>query len=152
MIRPAAAAFALILGSSCFCAAQLTVKNPDHLYFPEDRAQVIFNTACSVVATRLRAPKGSTINFPLVVVMGDKNERYTANLESRIFTIYMDHWDETQFAASSMGLAIQLLIPQDQRVKIVREILRRSDRVLPVPLNALGNKAPIPSAALVPQR
>ena len=153
MKRVVVGTFTLILGLSWFCSAQLTVKNPDHLTFPEDRAQVIFNTACRVVAARIHVRKGSKIDFPLVVVMGDPHERYTADLTTHVFTIYLDHWDESQFAASSMGLAIQLLIPQDQRVKIVTEILQRSGQVLPVSVDSFRrNDSGIPSAAAVGQR
>jgi hypothetical protein len=132
----AVAVFALILGSSSFCSAQLTVNNPKHLYFPEDRAKVIFSTACRIVATEFHVEKASKIDFPLVVVVGDPNERYTGDLRNHVFTIYLDHWDETQFATSSMGLAIQLLIPQEERLKIITQILRRSEQVLPVSVNA----------------
>lgn len=137
MRRLAVRAFALILGSSCLCSAQLTVKNPDRLYFPEDRAQVIFSTACQVVSTQLHVPKGSKIDFPVVVVLGDPDERYTADMGKHIFAIYLLHWDETQFATYSVGLAIQVLIPQAQRAKIVIETLRRSGQKLPVSVNAL---------------
>jgi hypothetical protein len=133
----AIALFALILGSSSFCAAQITVNNPKHLYFPEDRAQVIFSTACHLVASEFHVEKASKVDFPLVVVLGDPNERYTGDLRNHVFTIYLDHWDETQFATSSMGLAIQLLIPQEERLKIINQILRRSEQIMPVRVNAL---------------
>jgi hypothetical protein len=144
-------AFALIVGSSWFCSAQITVKNPNHLYFPEDRAQVIFSTACRVVAKQLRVRKGSKVDFPLVVVMGEQYDRYTADLTTHVFTIYLNHWDAAQFAASSMGLAIQLSIPQEQKVKVVAEVLRRSGQVLTVSVDTLRHKdGSIPTAAAIP--
>jgi hypothetical protein len=151
MRRLVIGAFALIVGSSWFCSAQITVKNPNHLYFPEDKAQVIFSTACRVVAKQLRVRKGSKIDFPLVVVLGDEHDRYTADLTTHVSTIYLNHWDSAQFAASSMGLAIQLSLPQEQRVKIVAEVLRRSAQELPVSVDALRQKdSSVPTAAVIP--
>jgi hypothetical protein len=140
VIRFAAFAFGLILGASSVCAGQLTVKNPDHLFFPENRARVIFSTACKVVASEFHVRHGSKVEFPLIVVLGDAQERYTADLTTQTYTIYLRHWDDVQFAAYSMGLAMQLLVPQEQRTKLVAEILRRSDELLPVPVEALRDK------------
>jgi hypothetical protein len=136
----AVTAFCLILGVSPLAKAQLTVKNPHQLYFPEDRARVIFSTACKVVAAKFHVRHISSVDFPLVVVLGDKQERYTADLDTHTYTIYLQRWDDVQFAAYSMGLAMQLLVQQQQRAKIVAEILRRSGEVLPISVDALQNK------------
>lgn len=60
--------------------AQLIVVNSKNLEFPLDRLDAIFRMACKVVAEEFHGQgrgKAPTLEFPLILVLGDANERYT---------------------------------------------------------------------------
>jgi hypothetical protein len=64
----------------CPLVAQVTIKNPDHLDVPEPKVQILIHTTCQVVAREFHIHKGE-VEFPLVLVLGDPNERYTSDGE-----------------------------------------------------------------------
>jgi hypothetical protein len=53
----------------------------------------------------------------------------------------MDHWDDAQFATSASRLAMQHMVSQERKTKMVAEILRRANHAGPVSVNQLqGSK------------
>ena len=130
-------AFLMLLCSPVL--AQVTIKNPDHREVTERNVQILFLTTCRVVSKEFHA---RVDEFPLVLVLGASNERYTSDEESNVYTIYLDHWNEAQFADSAMRLAIQRLVRRDRRDRMVLEILRRSNQVAPIPLRAMVSRSP----------
>lgn len=123
----------------CPLLAQVTIKNPDHLDVPEQKVQILFHTTCQVVAREFHIQKGK-LDFPLVLVLGDPNERYTSDEEHQLYTVYLFRWNEAQFVASSMRLALQHMVTQSRRDRLVREILDRSGGIDTVPVSSLRGR------------
>ena len=108
--------------------AQVTIKNPDGLEVPELRAQLVFSVTCEVVASEFHV-KRAEAEFPIILVLGEPNERYTSDEEHQLYTLYLYRWNEAQFAASAMRLALQHIVTQTRRDRMVKEILKRSDKI-----------------------
>ncbi len=110
--------------------------NPLHLEVSEQKIQILFKATCKIVAKEFHVK--SNFDFPLILVLGDPNPRYAIDEENHTFRIYLDHWNEVQFATSAMRLAVHHLVPPRKREELVRQILRQSDQIAPVPLQRLG--------------
>jgi hypothetical protein len=120
----------------CPLLAQVTIKNPNHLDVPEQKVQILFHTTCQVVAREFHLQRGE-LKFPLVLVLGDPNERYTSDEEHQLYTVYLFRWNEVQFTTSSMRLALQRMVDQSRRDRLVREILKRSGGIDTVAISSL---------------
>jgi hypothetical protein len=134
-------AMVVILWGSCIsfsgiALAQIAVKNPNNLPLPTNKPQLMFKTACQVVAEEFRIGDPAKLDFPLTLVLGEPF-RYTADDEKQAYTIYMDHWDDTQFTSSVVMLASHRVVTKERYKKIVVEALRRANRVAPVEVDAL---------------
>jgi len=75
--------------------------------------------------------------FPVTLVLGDRDERVTGDELHQVYFIYMNRWDEAQFATSASRLATQHMVSQERKTKIISEILRRANRVAPVSTDEL---------------
>lgn len=129
----------LILLVSSAMLGQVTVVNPKHLEFPKDKINLIFRIACKVVAEEFHVPeKAAESEFPLTLILGDPNERYTEDEQHHLYAVYLEQWNEEKFTVSAMRLAIQHMVPQSRRDKMAREILRRSNQVAPVAVTTLA--------------
>ena len=115
--------------------AQVTIKNPDQLEVPVQRVQIVFQTTCQAVSREFQVPE-KDVEFPLLLVLGDPIERYIID-EHQLGTLYLYRWNEAQFAASVMMLAIEHMVTQSRRDRMVREILKRSNSIDTIPINAL---------------
>jgi len=123
----------------CPLVAQVTINNPDHLDVPEQKVQVLFHITCQVVAREFHIHTGE-VEFPLVLFLGDPNERYTSDEEHKIYTVYLFRWNEAQFVASSMKLSLQHMVTHNRRDRLVREILGRSSQMNTIPISSLRSK------------
>lgn len=125
---------AALLLLACFpVLAQVTISNPDHLEVPVEEVNVLFHTTCQVVAEQFNIRGGATkTEFPLLLVLGATDERYTEDEEHQQYTIYLKRWNAPQFAASTLRLAIQRVVPRSRAHAMVKEILRRSNQIAPV--------------------
>lgn len=123
----------------CPLLAQVTIKNPQHLDVPEQKVQILFHTTCQVVAREFHMPQ-EELEFPLILVLGDPNERYTSDEEHRLYTVYLFHWNQSQFVASSMRLALQHMVTERLRDRLVKEILERSNGIDTVPVSSLRQR------------
>jgi hypothetical protein len=132
LLRPLKALLLLV----CPVLAQVTIKNPDHLAVPEQRVQIVFRTTCRVVAKEFQLPE-KEVEFPLLLILGDPNERYTSDEEHQVYTVYLYRWNEVQFAASAMRLAVQYSVTPSRRDKLVTEILKRSNRIDAISIKSL---------------
>jgi hypothetical protein len=54
-----------------------------------------------------------------------------------LYTIYLDTWDETQFATFALRLAVQRMVSKERRKIMVLKILKRSNEISPVAANQL---------------
>ena len=123
----------------CPLLAQVTIENPDHLDVPEQKVQILFHTTCQVVAREFHIRKGER-EFPLVLVLGDPRERYTSDEEHQVYTVYLFRWNEAQFVASSMKLALQHMLTHSRRDRLLLEILERSSGMDTVPMSSLRSR------------
>jgi hypothetical protein len=130
---------ALVLLGCSPAAAQVTISNPQHLQVPEDKVQILFRTACQVVAEEFHVHR-SALEFPLTLVLGDSKERFTEDEEHQAYTIYLHHWDEARFAVSALRLANLRLVPPSLRNRMALEILKRSNQIAPVPVSGFAKK------------
>lgn len=121
----------LFLLAACPVVAQVKIENPKHLPVPEEKAQVIFSAACRVVAEQFHVPH-SHLAFPVVLVLGEQSQRYTADEETGTYTVYLRQWDPVQFADSAMRLAVQRLVPRQLRNRMLTAILDRSREIAPI--------------------
>jgi hypothetical protein len=138
------AGLALILAAQCSSLAQLTIENPKHIEVPEQKANFLLNTACRVVGEKFRISKPADRRFALTLVLGSKDEHYTADADQDAYTLFLERWDENKFTLAVTNLAIQRLVIHDRLASIVTEILRRSARVAPVPVTQLrGRSLPV---------
>ena len=48
----------------------------------------------------------SKLEFPLTLVLGERNERYTVDDNNGAYTIYLDDWNEAHFASSALMLVV----------------------------------------------
>lgn len=121
--------------------AQVTIKNSDGVEVPVEKVNVIFRMVSQVVAETFHVSGEDIKEFPLVLVLGSPIEHYTQDEEHHVYIVYLNRWNEAQFAASAMRLTIQaMLVPRGRRDKMVIEILRRSNQVAPVSVRTLANE------------
>jgi hypothetical protein len=83
--------------------AQIGVENPSHLEFPQQRAQLLQQIICRVVAEELhvRSPKA---DLPVTLVLGQAEERIGVDQDGIPSKIYLHRWNEATFAISDMQL------------------------------------------------
>jgi hypothetical protein len=120
---------ALLGGSATL--AQVTVKNPKHLSVPEDRPQILFRMACQRVAEEFHVVDPAKLQFPVTVVLGEAS-RYTADEDTQAYTIYVERWDDARFVSSAVMLAAHRVVTRERYKRIVLEVLRRANEVMPV--------------------
>lgn len=129
--------FMLLLASSCRIASAQVVIIQNGIAVPEDRVHAIYSATCRVVADEFQLKRSSDLRFPITLVLGDKNERVIGDELHQTYFIYMDRWNEALFAASTSRLALQHMLTQERKTKIVAEILRRAHRSAPVTYQSL---------------
>ena len=116
--------------------AQLTITNPKHLDLPEPRARVLLSETCRVVANEFHVHNPSDLEYSLTLVLGEKDEGYGIDNEGKV-TLYLQQWSESKFIDEATRLAVQSLANRDRVQRLAKEILRRSNRILPVPQSSL---------------
>ena len=123
--------------------AQLTITNPKHLDLPEHRARVLLIETCRVVANEFHVHNPSDLEYSLTLVLGEKDEGYGIDNEGKV-TLYLQQWSKNKFVDEATRLAVQSLANCERVQRLAREILRRSNRVLPVPQGSLRSPDPFP--------
>jgi hypothetical protein len=122
----------LLLFGACPSHAQLRVENRYHMGFSDERAQIIFKTACRVVGEEFKLKRTALPEFPLTLVLGSSEDRYQDNHDAGIYRIELKSWDEKKFAVGVMRLAIERMVSREQRDRLVRQILTRSNAISPL--------------------
>ena len=121
----------LLLCGSGWLHAQVSVVNEKQLTVPPGRPEVIYHSALQVMQDKF-AEGDVELRFPVTVVLGEEHERYTADENRRLDTIYLESWNENKFAVAVMRLALEHLLDTECRNQLLGEILRRSDAISPV--------------------
>jgi hypothetical protein len=130
-VRSFLGVFTVLCGLSCSERAQVTVvKNGAEVR--EEKVNLLFSAAGHVVAEEFRLSSASNGLFSITLVLGDPNERVIGDELDQVYFIYMNHWDDAQFATSASRLAMQHMVSQERKTKMVAEILRRANRAGPV--------------------
>jgi hypothetical protein len=128
----------LLLAAHSSGLVQLTIANPKHLDLPLGRAKVLLAETCRVVAEEFHIRNSSDIEYSLTLVLGERDEGYGIDKQGNI-TLYLHQWSDRKFVVWATRLAIQSLANRDRGDRLAKEILKRADRILPIPKNALGH-------------
>lgn len=117
--------------------AQLAIENPSHLQVPEQKASLLLNSACRVVAEKFRISNPSQRLLSLKLVLGSKDEHYTADADKDSYTLFLERWDENKFTIAATNLAIQRFVIHDRLPSLVAEVLQRTAHLAPVAVTDL---------------
>ena len=108
-----------------FTRAQVTVVR-DGSQVDEAKVKVLFSTACRVVAEEFHLPNPTDALFRVTLILGDAKDTVIGDELHKTYFIYMHRWDEVQFATSASRLALQHMVSQERKTRMVAEILRRA--------------------------
>ena len=131
--------------------AQVTIQNPKHREVPEQRAQMLHQIVCRVVSDELHLHRDKA-TLPVILILGEPEQRIVADEDAGTFRIYLKRWDEPSFAISDLQLVLQRAMVRKHWQPMVTEVVRRFQQVAPVrseELNATSRPAH-PSAATRP--
>jgi len=129
----------------------LTVVNSHQMDIPVERAKVLLLTTCRVVAEQFHK-RPEDVDLSMTLVLGDPVERVVVD-NSDGMTLYLEHWNETKFVDGVITGAIQLLMTVHNRNQMFTEILRRTDKIVPVTAQQLrmpSTNSFVPRRSLVP--
>ena len=101
----------------------VTIVNPKHLPVRADEVNLLFQASCRAVANEFHLKDGETLDFPLTLVMGERDEHVMADEDQGVYMVYLNHWNEGKFATSAMRLAVWRMVPRKRRDELVRNIL-----------------------------
>jgi hypothetical protein len=80
------------------------------------------------------------VEYPLTLVLGDDvEERFSADDEHNLYTIYLKAWSESRFTAVTTLIAVRRLAFPAQK-RMVTEILKRARSILPVGVEQLSSR------------
>lgn len=113
----------------------VTIVNPKHVAVREGDVNLLLQAVCQVVANEFHLASGETLDFPLTLVLGERDEHLTADEDHGVYIVYLNHWNEGKFATSAMRLAVWRVVPRKRRDELVRDILLWRNATDPVPAN-----------------
>jgi len=144
-------AIALVFLAGTLVVAQITVENPQKLEWPEQRAQMLHRIICGVVGKQLHL-HGNNAQFPVILVLGEPEQKIVVDEDRGIFKIYLSHWHEPSFAISDLQLVLQRGVVRRHWQPMVSEVVQRFQQVAPVSAGDLSGSSPpmSPSAASWP--
>jgi hypothetical protein len=120
---------------------QLRIQVQPGLGVPQEKATLLFNVTCRVVAEEFRLRDASEVQVPVTLVLGANRDGVVGDETNQVFTVYMSRWDDTLFATSVSRIALQHLLSRDRKARIVRESLRRASLAAPISAAALRPSA-----------
>ena len=126
--------------------AQVRIHSPGP-NVAQERVDLLFKMTCRVVAEEFRLNNSAEVEVPIDLVLGEAREGVVGDETSQIFTIYMTNWDEALFATSVSRIALQHLLSQDRKARIVGESLRRAQRAAPISADSLTRQDRVESLA-----
>jgi hypothetical protein len=106
------------------------VRNGEEV--PDQKVNILFDSACRVIAKEFHVRDASQFGFKVTLVLGDADERIQGDELTHVYFVYMNHWNDVKFATAASRLALQHLVSQERKTKLVSEILRRAEREAPV--------------------
>jgi len=97
---------------------------------PMDRAWVIYQTACQVVAEQFHVRRPSDLQVPLKLNIGDGDAGFRYDSGSGRYEINLTTWNENSFAFAALRLALQRVTALQKGRDLLRDTLKRSERKL----------------------
>lgn len=119
----------LISGSS---HAQLSIENHTSSQVPEQRAWVIYQSTCQVVAEQFHVKNPAELQVPVKLTVGSSESRVLYDEGAGLFEIQLKGWSDTEFAFASLRLTLQQLVSSRTRRDLLFESLARAQRKLPL--------------------
>ena len=111
--------------------AQVSIVNPKHLAVPAGRPDAIYHSALQVLSENF-GREDDGLSFPVILFLGEDDERYVADEDRKLDAVYLANWNENKFTVSVMRLAMEHLLDTTCRNELLGEILSRSDVISPV--------------------
>lgn len=133
IIRWAIFAVAVLFSSTGL--TQVTVQTTG-TGFPEEKIKVLYDTTFRVMAEEFRLADRSSLRVPITLVLGELNEGVAGDEVTKVYVIHMERWDDAKFALAVSRIALQHLVSEDRKNKIVNEIVRRARQMVPVSVQA----------------
>jgi hypothetical protein len=124
---------------------QISIENHRSVPVPEDRAWVIYQSTCQVVAERFHVKKASELQVPFRLVVGSTDSGVLYDEGAALYEIHLRNWGDTEFAFAALRLTLQRLVSAQSRRELLRETLARAERKLPVSSGSL-TRAPLHSS------
>jgi hypothetical protein len=121
---------AVLLSTSA--RGQVRLESHAGIEAPKERAAILFEVTCRVVAEEFHLRDASEVRVPVTLVLGESREGVVGDETNQVFTIYMPRWDETMFVTSVSRIALQHLLSRDRKARIVSESLQRANLIAPI--------------------
>jgi len=137
----------LLLTVSSSLGAQLTIENPKKLDVPEQRAQVLFLNINRTMESEFHVSGTFENKFRVRLVLGEPLERFSIDDTQGNGTVYLERWNESKFAISTMRLAMQHLLGPERQKKMLEEVSRRMSKSAPISADDLRKEG---AAAVLP--
>lgn len=131
-----ASGVALLLASS-MSVAQLSFHNPKNLNLPEDQARWLLRVSCRAVADHLHLREPSVPEFEMRLVLGEEDEHFGYDETTGVPILFLREWNEQKFVTAAVRFAVEWSVSLPQQQHIIAEVLRRSKRDAPVPVELL---------------
>lgn len=129
----------VILSAAC-AWPQVTILNPRHVLVPQERVNLLFRMSRDVISKEFQLKDPRRMDFPLILVLGEENERLSLDEDHQVYMVLLNKWDESKFVTSVMRLAVWRVVPRARRNELVLEILQRANTVGPVSVGSLRKK------------
>jgi hypothetical protein len=111
---------------------QISLQNKTSASVPMDRAWVIYQTACQVVAEQFHVRHPSDLRVPFTLNVGSTESGVQYDSGAARYEINLTAWSENTFAFASLRLTLQRLTSLHRGNELLAETLKRSGRKLPL--------------------
>jgi hypothetical protein len=111
---------------------QISIDNRSSTPVPRDRAWVIYQTTCQVVADRFHVKDSIQLQVPFHLNVGSEESNVLYDEGAGTYQINLSEWGDTKFAFAALRLTLQRLVTLESRREMLLETLARAERKLPV--------------------
>jgi len=113
-------------------AGQISIEDRSSKPIPRDRAWVIYQTTCQVVAERFHVNDPIRLQVPFKLNVGVEVNNVLYDEGTGIYQINLSEWGDTKFAFAALRLTLQKLATLQSRREMLMEVLTRAERKLPL--------------------
>src|SRR5215467_3163845 len=115
------AALTLAVAASTMGKAQVSVQK-NGVDVDEQKVNILYNATFRVVAQEFHLPDASSLHAPVTLILGDTNERVLGDEVNKVYAVYMQDWNDVKFALATSRIAMQRLVSEERKTRIVSEI------------------------------